>query len=49
MLESGLPGRIAGVHEAHSLVDVHSLACPRKSELVFLGVQATHWIPNLHA
>lgn len=48
-LRRGLPGIVAGVHEAHSLVDMHGLARPRKSELIFLGIQATHGILNLYA
>lgn len=36
MLEMCLPGRVGGVHEAHSLVDMHGLASPSQSKLKLL-------------
>ena len=45
----GLPGVVAGVHEAHSLVDMHGLARPRKSELILPGIQTTHGVLHLYA
>ena len=41
------PGGVAGIHKAHSLMDMHGLPCARKCQLVLLGVQMALRVPVL--